>query len=84
MKQLSTFPDGTTDVSLPDYYERALKTNFTIEVADEMGAGNRITATMFKLADEAKTAIISQAIDLVPAVTEFNPIGVYNIEADDY
>ena len=84
MKQLSTFPNGTTDIALPDYYERALKTNFTIEIADEMGAGNRVTATMFKIADEAKTAIISQAIDLVPAITEFNPVGVYNIEADDY
>jgi len=84
MKQLSVFPDGTTDISLPDYYERALKTNLTIEIADEMGAGNRVTATMFKIADEARTAIISQAIDLVPAITEFNPVGVYNIEADDY
>lgn len=84
MKQLPTFPDGTTDVSLPDHYERALKTNLVIELADEMGAGNRVTPTMFRIADEARTAIISQAIDIVPAVTEFNPIGVYNIEADDY
>lgn len=84
MKQLVTFPDGTTDVALPDHYERALKTNLSIELADEMGAGNRITPTMFALAEEAKTNVISQAIDLVPAVTEFRPVGVYNIEADDY
>jgi len=84
MKQLSTFPDGTTDVSLPDYYERALKTNLTIELADEMGAGNRVSSTMYKIADESKTAIISQALDVVPAFTELHSHGVYNIEADDY
>lgn len=84
MKQIPTFPDGTTDVLLPDHYERALKTNLVIEIADEMGAGNRVTQTMFRIADEAKTAVISQAIDIVPAVTEIHPIGIYNIEADDY
>lgn len=84
MKNLSTFPDGITDVSLPDYYERALKTNLTIELADEMGAGNRISSSMYKIAEEAKTAIISQALDIVPAFTEFHSYGVYNIEADDY
>lgn len=84
MKQLSSFPDGTTDVSLPDHYERALKTNLTIELADEMGAGNRVTPSMMLLAEESKTNVISQALDLVPAVTEFRPVGVYNIWADDY
>lgn len=84
MKQLSSFPDGTTDVSLPDHYERALKTNLTIELADEMGAGNRVSPVMMTLADEARTAIISQGIDLVPSFTELHSYGVYNIEADDY
>jgi len=84
MKQLSSFLDGTTDVSLPDYYERALKTNLTIELADEMGAGNRVSPIMMNLANEAKTAILSQGLDLVPAFTEMYTYGVYNIEADDY
>jgi len=84
MKQLSTFPDGTTDVALPDHYERALKTNLTIELADEMGAGKRVTNLMLKIAEESRTAIIGQALDIVPAQTEMHSYGVYNIEADDY
>ena len=84
LKQLTTFPDGTTDIDLPDHYKRAFSTNLTIELADEMGAGKRITQTMYKLAEEAKNAIISQALDVVPARTEFNTVGVYNIQADDY
>lgn len=84
IKQLSSFPEGTTDVSLPDHYERALKANLTIELADEMGAGNRVSPVMMTLADEARTAIISQGIDLVPSFTELHSYGVYNIEADDY
>lgn len=84
LKQLSTFPDGTTEVSLPDHYERALKTNLTIELADEFGAGNRVTASMVKIAEEARNAIIGQAIDIVPSRTDIPAPGVYNITSDSY
>ena len=82
IKQLSTFPDGTTDISIPDHYERAFKTNLTIEAADEMGAGNRITASMVKLAEESKNAIIGQGLDIVPARIEISGHGGYSIESD--
>ena len=84
LKQLSTFPDGTTEVSLPDHYEKALKDNLTIELAPEMGAGNRITPLMVRSAEESKSAIIGQALDITPSVIELNSSGIYNIEADDY
>lgn len=84
LKQLTNFADGTTDISLPDHYNRAFKTNLTIELADEMGAGNRVTQTMYKLAEESKAAVIGQALDIVASRTEFVTTGVYNIEADDY
>ena len=82
LKQLSTFPDGTTEVSLPDHYERAFKSNLTIEAADEMGAGNRITASMKLIADESKNAIIGEALDLTPARIEIAGHGRYDIQSD--
>lgn len=84
LKQLSTFPDGTTDVSLPDHYEHAFKTNLVIMVADEMGAGNRITQSMRDLAMEAKSAVIGQATSIVPSKTDIPSRGIYNIESDSY
>lgn len=84
LKQLSTFVDGTTEVSLPDHYERALKANLTLEIADEYGAGNKITATMIKSAEESKNAIIGQAVDLPTAMIEVGLTRSYNIESDDY
>ncbi len=82
LKQLSTFPDGTTAVSLPDHYERALKANLTIELADEFGAGNRITQSMMKIAEESKTAIIGQSFDVVASRTEITNGRKYNINSD--
>lgn len=84
LKQLSTFPDGTTDVALPDHYERFLKTNLTIEIAPEMGAANRVTQIMIEQARESKKAVIGQAIDIVPSQTELPTRSNYNIQSDGY
>lgn len=84
MKQLSTFSDGTTDVELPDHYERALKANLVIELADEMGAGNRVTGTMMKIAEESKSAVIGQAINITESMSDIPHRGAYNINSDDY
>ena len=84
IKQLSTFPDGTTDVSLPDHYQRALKKNLAIEIAPSMGAGNRITPIMMQQAEESRTAVIGQAVDVVPSRTELRDRLNYNISADSY
>lgn len=79
LKELSTFPDGTTAVSLPPYYERAFKTNLTIELADEFGAGNRVTQAMVLLADESKNAIIGKSVSPVEARIEIGAGRAYNI-----
>jgi len=83
LKQISTFPDGTTEVSLPDFYEKALKDNLLIELAPEMGSANRITQLMVRSAEESKLAIIGQSLDITPSVIEVRSEGSYNIEADD-
>lgn len=80
LKQLSTFVDGTTDVSLPDHYERALKANLAIEISDHFGAVP--TKMMYSLAEESKSTIIGQALDVVPAKTELSSKVIYNINAD--
>ena len=84
IKELTEFPDGTTEISLPSYYERAFKANLTIELADEMGAGNRVTATMMKAAEESKADVIGKSLDIVPSLTDFPVTPRYNIEADSY
>lgn len=84
IKQLTQFPDGTTEISLPEHYERALKANLAIEMADEMGAGNRVTPTLLQAAGESKAAIIGLATDIVPSRTDIKSKGQYSIEADGY
>lgn len=84
IKQLTQFPDGTTSIDLPEHYERALKTNLAIELADEMGAAKRVSAVMMKHAEESKAAIIGLATDIVPSRTDIPSRGRYNIEADSY
>ena len=84
IKQLTSFPDGTTSVSLPEHYERALKANLAIELADEMGAGGRVTPTMMNAAGESKATIIALAHDSVPSRTDIKSKGQYSIEADGY
>lgn len=85
LKQLSTFPDGETDVSLPDYYEKALKDNLFIEMADELGVGNRITSALITLADNSRGAVIGQSIDIVPSRSDIGVTGTkYNIYSDWY
>jgi len=82
IKQLSTFPDGTTEVSLPDHYERALKANLAVEMADEYGAS--LTAGMIAIAQESRNAIIGQAVSTVPAQIEISSTSNYNINSDSY
>lgn len=82
MKQLTSFPDGTTAIDLPEFYERALKTNLTIELADEFGAGNRVTQAMIKLADESKTAIIGASLSINASVTELSSYANYERNTD--
>lgn len=84
IKQLTQFPDGTTEISLPEHYERALKSNLAIEWADELGAGNRVSPTMMKAAEESKAIIIGLAMDIVPSRTDIPSRGRYNIESDSY
>lgn len=84
IKNLSTFPDGTTDVSLPPHYEAALKHNLKLWLADEMGAGNRVSPNMVRLADESKKAIIGQSLDIVPSFVEPSGKGIYSISSDSY
>ncbi|MBT8449487.1 MAG: hypothetical protein KJO69_07350 [Gammaproteobacteria bacterium] len=84
MKELSTFPDGTTSISLPAYYERALKANLAIEWADELGAGNRVTPTMAKSASESKAEVIGKALDIVESQVIITQRHRYSIEADSY
>lgn len=84
IKQLTQFPDGTTEINLPEHYERALKSNLAIEWADELGAGNRVSPTMMKAAEESKSIIIGLAMDIVPSRTDIPSRGRYNIESDSY
>jgi len=84
IKQLTRFADGTTEIDLPEHYERALKSNLAIEWADELGAGNRVSPTMMKAAEESKAIIIGLATDIVPSRTDIPSRGRYNIESDSY
>lgn len=82
MKELPEFPDGTTDVAFPAYYKRAFKSNLTIELADEFGAGNRITSSMAKIAEESKKTVLGLAVNIVESDIDL-PVGYrYNINSD--
>lgn len=83
-KLLTEFPDGTTDVSLPEHYERALKLNLAIELAPESGAAKRVTQLMMQQAEQAKTTIIGKAMKLQVSVTELGRSTRYSISGDTY
>jgi len=70
MKELSTFPDGTTEISLPDYYEAAFKHNLVISLAAEMGAANRVTPLMMKLAEDSEGKVIGKSVKMNVSKTE--------------
>ena len=84
IKQLTRFADGTTEIDLPEHYERALKANLAIEWADELGAGKRVTPALIKAAEESKKIIIGLATDIVPSRTDIPSQGRYNINSDSY
>lgn len=84
IKELTVFPDGTTEINLPNHYKRAFISNLAIEWADELGAGKRITPTIIKTAEESKNIIIGLATSIVPSRTDLPSRGRYNIEADAY
>lgn len=77
MKALSAFPDGTTDVSLPDYYETALKHNLAIELAPEFSSANRVTQLMLDNAKESKSAVIGKSVRINVSTTELTYINGY-------
>lgn len=77
MKELSEFPDGITNVSLPPYYETALKWNLLLMLAPEYSAANRVTSLMVDLAKETKSAVIGKAININPSQTEIAYINGY-------
>lgn len=84
IKALTEFPDGTTEISLPDHYEKALKDNLTVEIAPEMGAAKRVTPLMLKTAERSLSTIIGEATNLNESRTELSQPSVYNIEGDTY
>lgn len=79
-KQLTAFPDGTTDIDMPDAYARFLKSNLAIELADEVGAGNRVTPSMAAIADDSKKNIVGQSLKVNVSSTNLHSGTPYNIE----
>ncbi len=77
MKSLSQFPDGATDVVLPDYYETFFKYQLMVDIAPEMGAGNRITQNMMQMAQDAKDIVIGRAVKMNVSTTEIAYINGY-------
>jgi len=77
MKELTKFPDGTTEISLPDYYETALKYNLVVAFAPEMGAANRVTPLMNQMAEQAKSDVIGRAVKVNVSTTELTYINGY-------
>ncbi len=77
MKELGEFPDGTTDISLPAYYESYLKLALTVELGPEFGAANRVTPMMVMAAENAKSTIIGKSITINPSQTEIAYINGY-------
>lgn len=84
MKELSQFVDGTTDLSLPAYYEKALKDTLTIEIAPEMGAAKRVTPAMLAAADSSMMKVVGKAVKINVSTTELGGRGAYNINGDTY
>ena len=82
MKRLAQFVDGTTDNPLPEEYETALKANLKIYIADDVGAGNKVSPQMIMMANHTLDAIIGNSINLSPSTTDIGSIGIYNIESD--
>lgn len=84
MKELTEFPDGTTEISLPAYYEKAFIDNLTIELAPGSGAAKRVTPLMLKLAEDSKAAVIGKGVKVVPSRTELAPRRVRAAEVNRY
>jgi len=77
MKELAKFPDGTTDIPLPDYYESYFKLALTVALAPEFGAANRVTPLMIQAAEDAKSTVIGKAIRINPSHSEITYINGY-------
>lgn len=61
-KELTEFPDGTTDVALPSYYETCFKQNLPIVLAPEFGAANRVTPIMLAMAEASFNAVVGKSV----------------------
>jgi len=70
MKELTQFPDGTTDIVLPEYYKKSFVDNLTLELAPGSGAAKRITPLMIAQAEESRAAVIGKAVRIAPSKTE--------------
>ena len=70
MKELTQFPDGTTEIVLPDYYKKAFVDNLTLELGPGSGAAKRITPLMIAQAEDSKSRVIGKAVKIAPSKTE--------------
>lgn len=70
MKELTQFPDGTTEIALPEYYKKAFKDNLTLEIAPGSGAAKRVTPLMVSQAEDSKSAVIGKSVRITPSKTE--------------
>ena len=70
MKELTQFPDGETEIDLPDYYQKAFIDNLTNEIAPQMGAAKRVTQLMISQAEDSKSMVIGKAVRITPSKTE--------------
>lgn len=70
MKELTQFPDGTTEISLPDYYKKAFIDTLTLEFAPQMGAAKRVTPLMKEQAADSKSMVVGKAVRITPSKTE--------------
>ena len=70
MKELTQFPDGTTEIALPAYYKKAFKDNMTLELAPGSGAAKRVTPLMMQQAEDSKNMIIGKSVRITPSKTE--------------
>lgn len=72
MKELTQFPDGTTEIVLPDMYKKAFKDNLTLELAPGSGAAKRVTPLMVEQAKESKAAVLGKSLKINPSRTELS------------
>lgn len=84
MKELTQFPDGTTEISLPPYYERAFKKNLAVEIAPQMGAAKRVTPLLLQQAEDSMMKIVGKATKINVSGTELDQQTPFNINGDNY